>query len=231
MRYRPSRSSAARRYADAASGAPASFEVDGVKEQVAILEPFRSPSMQRLSLFAEERSVGGVPDQRVPECDFLAARAQHSRARKPRQVQLASAKDVSEDVGIKTLAKRRSRLNHVLVSSAESVDTGKDQSSQGGGQVGANKFVGVAQSTDRETEDCPRRAQGSVRARLRARRQPWRTARLHPNAADRDRRSPAAFGAARLAATNRTARRQASTSSGPPKGDLQRCPAGGESRR
>ena len=86
-----------------------------MKKQVAILEPFRGPSMQRLSLFAEERSVGGVPDQRVPECDFLAARAQHSCAREPRQIQLASAKDVSEGVGIKTLAKRRSRLNHLLV--------------------------------------------------------------------------------------------------------------------
>ena len=140
-----SRSSAARRYADAASGAPASFEVDGVKQQVAILEPFRSPPMQGLSRFAEERSVGGVPDQRVSECDFRAAWSQHSRAREPRQIHLTSAKDVPEGVGIKTLAKRRSRLNRLPVLRPEPVDAGQDKPPEGGGQFGAHKFVGVAQ--------------------------------------------------------------------------------------
>ena len=124
---------------------PCLFQVDGVKERVAILEPFRGPSVQRLSCFAEERSVRGVPDQSVSECDFRAARAQHSGAREARQIQLASANDVSEGVGIKTLAKGRSRLKWPPCPVPQSVNAGQDQPPEGGGQVGAEKFLGVAQ--------------------------------------------------------------------------------------
>lgn len=110
-----------------------------------MLEPFRSPSMQGLARLAEERSVGGVPDQRVPEYDLRAAGSQHSRACEPRQIHLASAKDVPEGVGIETLAQRRRRLNRLPVGRPESVDAGQDKPPKRGGQVGAKKFVRVAQ--------------------------------------------------------------------------------------
>ena len=88
---------------------PRLLQVHGVQEHVAFREPFRRPSVQRLPRVAEQRSVGGLADQRVPERDLPPARAQHPRARKPGEVDFLTAENVSERVGFEIVRRAPKR--------------------------------------------------------------------------------------------------------------------------